>query len=387
MTRSRLVSLLAVLATSAFTTTAMAGPSQLPSLVPANPNAGECYARVKIPAQYTTSREAYVSDQAHTQLQVRQARLQARQEAVMTKDAHTRYHVRQPRFQTVTDQILVRPAYDKLSVTPPQFQTIQENIQTSAPTLVWKKGNPAALRAQGYRIHSTAQSGGYGANVGGSDMAAFYGAGLGGQRCGEGCEIWCLVEEPGESRSITRRVMSNPGGVQRTPVPAKFQTITKQKLADPGGVEEIFVPAEFRTVTVEDIVEPARVSEVPVPDSYATVETRQMVSPERYEWRRVLCAPGTGNFGTENFGTGNFDTSNLDTGSGQSGQHSQSHYSAPTYSSHTQSQYSGQNATHNTYSEGTQYNYQSGYYGTDNYPAYQRTPRAPLAHPIVRGDK
>ncbi|WP_418152513.1 hypothetical protein AB8615_00870 [Litorimonas sp. RW-G-Af-16] len=140
MTRSRLVSLLAVLATSAFTTTAMAGPSQLPSLVPANPNAGECYARVKIPAQYTTSREAYVSDQAHTQLQVRQARLQARQEAVMTKDAHTRYHIRQPRFQTVTDQILVRPAYDKLSVTPPQFQTIQENIQTSAPTLVWKKG-------------------------------------------------------------------------------------------------------------------------------------------------------------------------------------------------------------------------------------------------------
>jgi len=88
--------------------------------------------------------------------------------------------------------------------------------------------------------------------------------------------------------------MTSPSRVQRTSVPAKYQTIHKQVVSDPGGVEEIPVPAEYRNITVEDIIHPGGENMVNVPPKFANVTTKTLTSPERYEWRRVLCAPGTG---------------------------------------------------------------------------------------------
>jgi hypothetical protein len=116
----------------------------------------------------------------------------------------------------------------------------------------------------------------------------------GGTACGPTCEIWCLVEEPGVQQSFTRRVMSDPGGVQRHRVPAKYQTITKQVVADPGGVREVSVPGEYRTVTVEDMVDPGGAFSENVPPKYGNVQAKVIAETERYEWRRVVCKPGTG---------------------------------------------------------------------------------------------
>jgi len=363
MISSRLLAMGAALSTL-MATPALAGPPT-PSLLPPSSNPGECYARVKIPATYSTDRQPFVTEDGHRVLQVTQPRLQARQENIMVKEASTRFRVRQPSYRSVTERIMTRPAYDKLSVTPPQFSTVRENVQTSAPHLVWKKGNPAQLRSQGYVIHSTADGRprGYYGSGHSSDQSAFYGAGLGGQPCGDNCEIWCLVEEPGQSRSITRRVMSHPGDVRRTPVPAQYQTITKQIVSDPGGVEQIHVPAEYRSVRVEDIVEPGRVSETMVPPSYGTFETKQIISPERYEWRRVLCAPGTGSI-----------KSSADYGHSSS---SYSSYSAPLHHG------SSSPSTQPAYWSGAQHNSQSGYYGAEQYPAYSKTRQ----HMTIKGKR
>jgi len=259
-----------------------------PDLVPANPNAGECYARVEVPAQYSTSSEQVIVEEGYSKVDVHQPTLAVRQENVMIKEASVRYHVRQPTYRSIAEQMMVRPAYDKLSVSAPQFSTVTETIQTSAPRLVWKRGNPGKLAAQGYRIHSTANGGSYNQNYGGT--SGFRGA----TECGATCEIWCLVEEPGEQVQFNRKVMTSPGQVQRHSVPAKYQTIHKQVVSDPGGVEEIPIPAQYRSVTVEDIVDPGGEHVTHVPPKYADVATKHLVAPSRYEWRRVLCAPGTG---------------------------------------------------------------------------------------------
>jgi hypothetical protein len=266
------------------------GPAYTPDLVPPVSNPGECYARVKVPAQYETATERVVVREAHTKPHVAQAKLVSRTEQVMVKEPSVRYSVRQPTYNTVSEQVLTRPSYDKLSVTPPTFQTVTETIQTSAPRLVWKKGNPGELARQGYVIHSTADAGYRGQ---GYSSTTQFGQ-SGGQACGAMCEIWCLVEEPGETVNVTRKVMSHPGGVQRMRVPAVYQTITKQVVADPGGVEEIPVPAEYRSITVEDVAEPGIEALIEVPAEYGDVQTKRLVADERYEWRRVLCAPGTG---------------------------------------------------------------------------------------------
>ena len=278
------------LAAPAFAGPNMSGPAYTPDLLPPVSNAGECYARVKVPAQYETYAEPVMTTEAHTRPHVAQAKLASRQEQVMVKEPSVRFVVRQPSYRTVTEQVLTRPSYDKLSVTPPQYQTVTETVQTSAPRLVWKKGNPGELQRQGYVIHSTADAGSYGQ---GYSSTTHYGQ-QGGAACGAMCEIWCLVEEPGETQAFSRTVMTSPGEVRRTRVPAVYQNISKQVVSDPGGVSEVPVPAEYRTITVEDVVEPAREALIEEPAKWATVTSKRLIAEERYEWRRVLCADGTG---------------------------------------------------------------------------------------------
>ncbi len=331
-------------------TSAFAGNPAFPEALPPVANPGECYAQVRIPAQYSTGTQTVIKSEAHARLEVTEPQLQARQETIMTKEPSVRYEVRQPRYTTRTEQIVTRPAHDRLSVSAPQFSTVTERLQTGAPHLVWKRGNPAELQRQGYIIRSTADgrlrdSSGY---RGGSYATTQQG----GDTCGPGCEIWCLVEEPGTSVTTTRRVMSAPSRVIRMPVPAQTRSITKQVLADPGGVREIPVPAEYTNVTVEDLVRPAEAYEVNVPAEYGDVQTRNLISPERYEWRRVLCQPGTGRVS---------NTSGYSSGSYTSG-----HYST--------------SSTHNVdvsteVISSSQADATTGYYGTENHPAYQR--RAP----------
>ena len=334
---------LALLMTLGLATPALAGPTTFPSALPPVSNPGECYAQIRVPAQYSQGTQTVITKDAHTEISVTEPQLQSRTEQVLTKEASVRYEVRQPRYSTVSEQIVTRPAHDRLSVAPPQFSTVTETFQTSAPHLVWKRGNPGQLRAQGYVIHSTAdgrlrdQSGYTGGSYGTTQS--------GGDSCGAGCEIWCLVEEPGQSVKIRRRVMSAPSRVVRTPVPAQTRTLTKQVVADPGGVREIPVPAEYASVTVQDLVRPAEAYEVNVPAEYGRAATKELVSPERYEWRRVLCAPGTqGRSAPVSQGYQHRYTSPQT--------HSQTTYSQTTYSAPSHAR--------------------TGYYGTEKYPAYRR---------------
>jgi len=265
-----------VFALSGTSISAYAGGPAFPEALPPVGNPGECYGQVKIPAQYSTGSETVIS---------------------------------------------------QLSVSPPQFSTVTEQLQTSAPHLVWKRGNPAELQRQGYVIHSTAD--GRLVDRSGHHGSTYNSTQHGGDICGAGCEIWCLVEEPGTSVTTTRRVMTSPSRVNRTPVAAQYKTLTKQIVDDPGGVREVPIPAEYSTVTVQELVRPAEAYEVNVPAEYGNVQTKVLISPERYEWRRVLCQPGTGSIGTQSY-------SGTYSGAGQSQYGSSSSYGRTTYGSSSQ---------------------------------------------------
>lgn len=323
-------------------------PGYTPDLVPSNPNTGECYARVEVPAQYSEGSQQVLTEEAYSTIDVQQAQLASRQEQVMIKEASVRYRVRQPSYRSTTEQMLVRPAYDKLSVSAPQFSTVVERVESSAPRLIWKRGNPGKLAAQGYTIHTTADAGYQGKGY--SSTTQF--SSKGGDRCGANCEIWCLVEEPGESVEYNRKVMTSPGRVKRTSVPAKYQTIHKQVLSDPGGVDEIPVQAEYRSVTVQDVIHPGGENSVNVPAKYSDVATKTLISPERYEWRRVLCAPGTGSIKS----SADFASKTSSYSAPTSTYGSSSTYTQPSYSAPQPTTYSAPRSTQSTVTG-------SGYYG------------------------
>ena len=284
-----------LLVTASFSPMAFAGggfgaPSYTPDLAPSNPSPGMCYARVEIPAEFTTTTERVMVEEGYTTIEISNPQLATRQEKVLMKEASVRYEVKQPSFKTVSEKIMTRPAYDKLTVTPPSFSHVTETMASSAPRLIWKKGNPGNLMRQGYKIHSTADAG---RNGQGYSSTTEWGQTGGATNCGPTCEIWCLVEEPGETVQFQRKVVSNPARVQRHSVPARYQTIMKQVVSDPGGVREVPVPAQYQTVMVEDIVQPGGERQVTVPPKFGQVEKKQLVSPERYEWRQVVCKTGT----------------------------------------------------------------------------------------------
>lgn len=370
-----------------------ADPTGFPSALPPVSNPGECYAQVKIPAQYSQGSQEVVTADGYAKLDVTQPQFERRDETVMTKEPSVRYVVTQPSYRSVTDRILTRPGHDRLTVSAPQFSNVTETLQTSAPHLVWKRGNPGELRRQGYVIHSTAD--GRLRSASGYRGGSYAPTQSGGDSCGPGCEIWCLVEEPGTSVTTTRRVMSEPSRITRIPVAPEYRTITKQVVASPGSVREVPIPAEYSTITVSDLVRPAEAYEVNVPEQVGRIATKDLVSPERYEWRRVVCRPGSGSGSVAGHVTGS--TSMYRPATSYSGaSHSRtSSYGYGTSSTATSSvssdwtlgaeeprystrSYYGETsgATHTESSSATNPPKtppsRTGYYGTEAYPAYQR---------------
>ncbi|MEM1088126.1 MAG: peptidoglycan-binding protein [Pseudomonadota bacterium] len=222
---------------------------------------GECFARMQIPAQYETQPKKVSVAQGYERARVMQAEFATDFEEIIVKDAHTRYVVRQPKFAVQQQQVMLRPSYDRLEVVPARFSYSREKVQVSEPRLVWKRG------------------------IGLSGISRTD------PRTGE---TWCLVEEPGRTITINKRVVTQPEQVRRVPVPAQTVSVARQVLIDEGGVEKVSVPAQTRRMTVQRLVAPGRVDTFNAPEEFDTVEQRILTAPERFEWVSVLCDTNAG---------------------------------------------------------------------------------------------
>ena len=232
-----------------------AAPSPIEQGLPqANP--GDCFARVLIPATYDTIPQTVTTQEAFDTLNITPAQLAPETLNIKTRDEGIRYVVRQPRYETITEEVLVRPAYEELSVIPAQFETVTETIVVGEPKLVWRPGRNLSA------ISRTDPETGI---------------------------VYCLVEEPAETRTVSRRVVRVPEQVQTVTIPAQYKTVTKQVLVDPGGVDQSPIPAEFTDVTISRLVRPAEHFSQAQPAQTSTIDTRRLNTPERFEWVPVLC--------------------------------------------------------------------------------------------------
>lgn len=246
---------LAALAVVAAPAAVSAQPASSDSL-PLNARPGQCFARVLVPATYQHVPMEVVTQEAGEQIEVTPPSFRARTETVVTRDGYTRYEVTEPVFRSEAVTIETRPAYERLEATQPTYTTRTETVVIREPRLVWRPGaNLSGVR----RLDP---------NTG---------------------EIYCLVEEPAVTQTITRRVPTSPGTVRRVVMPAQTQTIQRQVLVTPGSVREVVVPEETRNVTVQDLVAPATERRVAIPAQTGTVNRQELVTAERYEWVEVVC--------------------------------------------------------------------------------------------------
>jgi hypothetical protein len=226
-----------------------------------NANPGQCFARMKTPAQYEMVPKQVQSAAAYQRAKVQQAVFESDREAVKVKDGYTKYVVTQPQFKTTHEKLVVKPAYDRLEVVPARFSYVNETVRVSEPRLVWKRG------------------------VGLSGVSRID------PRTGD---TWCLVEEAGDMKTLRKRVVAEPEQVRRVPVPAQIVSVPRQVLVAPAQVKQIEVPAQYRDFTVQRMVRAASANSYDVPSELSTVMTKVLKTPERFEWVPVLCDTNSG---------------------------------------------------------------------------------------------
>lgn len=248
---------------------ASAQRAAFPSDPPAHAEAGQCYQRVHHDAQYNTIHETvviadgyetyeiYVNGQrvdSHTVDPV----LETRTRQYVSREAGMRYRVTEPVYETVSEQVQIQPAYTRYTVEPAAYDTVNERVLVREARLVWRRGYVEGARS--YR-HDP-----------------------------ETGEVWCLIEEPAEYRTITRRIVRRPAEVREIPIEAQTATIEREVLRRAATVVEVPIPAQHASYEYRTLVHPAEVRARYVEERTDVLERYELVAGERYEWRMVECS-------------------------------------------------------------------------------------------------
>ena len=238
----------------------MASASSDASLFPPNPKAGQCYARVLIPAKYQTVSEQVLKSEAAERIEVIPARYETVQETVLVKEASTKLEVVPAVYGEVEERVLVKPASTKIVEVPAVYETVTERVLDKPAHTAWKKG-PATVQSANVLSQSTTDTG----------------------------EIMCLVEVPATYKTVEKRVLVTPARTNTLEIPAEYKTVTKTVVKEPSTTREVVIPAKYDTVTVTKLAAPASEKRISIPAEYQTVTRTNKATEERMEWRQVMC--------------------------------------------------------------------------------------------------
>lgn len=228
-------------------------------MMPPNPKAGECYARVVTPPSYDERSERVLVKPAGEEVNVIPARYEWAEQRVLVKEAGEEILEVSPAvYKTVEERVLVKPATEKVETIPAVYKTVSERQLLRPAYTTWKKGRGP--------IEKLDESTG---------------------------EILCLVEVPAEYKNVEKRVLVTPASTRKITVPAEYTTVRKKVLSRPAEVKKVPTPAEYETVRVRRLVEPAREVRKTIPAEYDTVTKSVKVSDSKVAWRSILCETNT----------------------------------------------------------------------------------------------
>lgn len=232
---------------------------------PPNPQPGKCYEKVLTPARYESYAEQVIDRPSRTQTQVVPAvyRYEARQE--LLQEGRTELITLPATYRTVTETIVVRPESLRIETIPAVYETVTESVMVREAYTEWRRGvlleqRPTAPGS--VRVTSTG-------------------------------EVLCLVEVPAEYRRVTRQVLRTPARQVQVRDPAETRTVSRQVIDRESHVERREIPAQYRSVSIRVLVTPARVETYDSPAAYRTVTSRRLISPASFEWRMIVCDPGS----------------------------------------------------------------------------------------------
>ncbi len=232
----------------------------------ANAKAGECYAQVYTPAKYTTQTKRVLKNEASFRIETIPAVYETVTERVVKREASERLEVVPAVYENVTERVMIKEASTRLETVPAVYETATERVMVKPARQVWKNSKGT--------IYGTAIKDAEGKLITRPNAAG---------------EVLCLVEEPAEYKTITKRVLKNEATTREVTIPAEYKTITKRVMKTPPTTRKITIPAEYQTVTKRVLKSPATTRRIEIPATYETVTERVLENEASMEWVGVLC--------------------------------------------------------------------------------------------------
>ena len=206
-------------------TTGMASDNT--GLMPSDPKPGECYARVIIPAKYSTSTEQVLKRPASERIEIIPARYETGKETVVVKEASQKLEVIPAKYETVEERVLVKPATTKLTVVPAVYATIEERVMVK-PASTQTIEVPAVYETVTERVLDQPARTEWkrGTGVGTGSGVAMASATQAVKRFGDFKVIETRVEDTGDLMCLVE-------------IPATYKTIEKQVIVTPATTRKV----------------------------------------------------------------------------------------------------------------------------------------------------
>ncbi|MCK5854047.1 MAG: peptidoglycan-binding protein, partial [Sulfurovaceae bacterium] len=276
-----------------------------------NAQAGMCYGKVVIPAQYKTVTEKLLATPESTKLSIVPAE-----------------------YKSGSERVLDTAASTKIQTVPATYKTESRTITVSPASTGWKTGINPDARVASSALLSSARAGGINLETApsGSCYYEFYSAPQyktvsekvldtaastrliskpatfkpGTKRVLVTPESTKLVTVPAQYKTVTEKVQVAPAKKEwkqtkcqdqdcsieemmcLVDIPAQYKTVTKQVLVRPESTRSSVIPAQYKTVTSNELASPASTQSVNIPATYKTLTKTQKVSGAKYIWSNSL---------------------------------------------------------------------------------------------------
>jgi hypothetical protein len=227
-------------------------------LFPPNARPGGCYARVLVPARYSTETIQMVKSEASERLEVIPATFKSFEETIVVQEASEKLEVVPATYEWVQEQVMVKPGFEKLISIPAEYEMVSEQVIDKPAHVIWEKGRGLIEKVD-------------------------FGTG----------EIVCLTEVPATFRTVTKQVLKNPATTRTQQVPAEYKMVKRRLMKTPPITRSVIIPEQVKIQKGLQIVEPVSVRRIAIPEELQTVTKQVEVSAEKMSWKSVLCETNT----------------------------------------------------------------------------------------------
>ena len=228
------------------------------SLTPPNAKAGECYAKVLIPAEYATKSEEKLLTAKVEKLSVTKPTYKNVDYKILDKAESFKYILVPATYKCVQNRVMVEPEKVTYKVIPATFKEVEEKIMISPAQQVWKKGKGPISKIDNHTG-----------------------------------DIMCLMEEPAKYKTVKTTVVDEPARTEKIVTPAVYKNIKAKVVDQEARTEKVMIPATYKVITVQEIDTEATINKAAKEETYQTVETTYMSKPEELKWERILCETNT----------------------------------------------------------------------------------------------